>query len=421
MQSEIKNFNDINQKEKFLNNTPCGIMFEEIYKKVEVQMYLNKITKNAIEKLENNYSKLKLDYNLNKITDELNNTLSNEIDDDKIRQENFNQKYIQNLDESLLKKLLEENKNNKNIYDYLNSKLSILNKKREKYSNKNFLSFCYGYKNSDKLINLYINKFYIAIDFIEQIFKDILNEIKTIPISIKKLCRIISELINQKFPNINTIDKNNFITKFFFDKLLIPFLTNRNIFLSISENTSYNLKIICQILKKYIDGDLFCSEDSEFNFTPFNLYIINNIENVFNLIQNLIKVELSPYIEIFINNKLTQDLEYDYFKENPNKNVSIKSILYNFIQIKALVTTMANNKQILFNDNKNFKIEKVFQKMMYNKNLQLLDKIINEEKEDYNKYIQSKNNKKEKKKEEELSIPKIKYFLITEIYLNEKY
>ena len=165
LQSEIKNLNDINQKEKFLNNTPCGIMFEEIYKKVEVQMYLNKITKNAIEKLENNYSKLKLDYNLNKITDELNNTLSNEIDDDKIRQENFNQKYIQNLDESLLKKLLEENKNNKNIYDYLNSKLSILNKKREKYSNKNFLSFCYGYKNSDKLINLYINKFYIAIDF----------------------------------------------------------------------------------------------------------------------------------------------------------------------------------------------------------------------------------------------------------------
>ena len=51
----------------------------------------------------------------------------------------------------------------------------------------------------------------------------------------------------------------------------------------------------------------------------------------------------------------------------------------------------------------------------------MLDKIINEEKEDYNKYIQSKNNKKEKKKEEELSIPKIKYFLITEIYLNEKY
>ena len=95
--------------------------------------------------------------------------------------------------------------------------------------------------------------------------------------------------------------------------------------------------------------------------------------------------------------------------------------MYYFIQIKALVTTMANNKQILFNDNKNFKIEKVFQKMMYNKNLQLLDKIINEEKEDYNKYIQSKNNKKEKKKEEELSIPKIKYFLITEIYLNEKY
>ena len=52
MQSEIKNLNDINQKDKFLIDTHCGVMFEEIYKKVEVQMYLNMITKNAIENLE---------------------------------------------------------------------------------------------------------------------------------------------------------------------------------------------------------------------------------------------------------------------------------------------------------------------------------------------------------------------------------
>ena len=73
---------------------------------------------------------------------------------------------------------------------------------------------------------------------------------------------------------------------------------------------------------------------------------------------------------------------------------------------------MANNKQILFNDNKNFKIEKVFQKMIYNKNLQLLDKIINEEKEDYNKYIRVRIIKKKRKKKKNYLYQKLNIFLL---------
>lgn len=131
-----------------------------------------------------------------------------------------------------------------------------------------------------------------------------------------------------------------------------------------NENTLYNLKLICRIIKKYINGDLFCSDNSEIHFTPFNMYIINNIEKTFVLFQNLIKVELTPYIENLINNKFPPDFEYDYFNENPNKSATIKSILYNFYQLKALVTIIDNNKQILFNENKNIKIQKIFQKLM---------------------------------------------------------
>ena len=46
-------------------------------------------------------------------------------------------------------------------------------------------------------------------------------------------------------------------------------------------------------------------------------------------------------------------------------------------------------------------------------------KIFNQEKEEYNKYKERKNNQKGKIKEEEK--PKIKYFLLSNIYVNEKY
>ena len=422
MQSEIKNLNDINQKDKFLIDTPCGIMFDEIYKKIEIQMYLNKITKNAIEYLEKNYSNTKLDYNLNKIINELNSSLLNEMNDNKKREEDFKQKYLAIFDESSLSKLIEENKNNKNLSEFLNNKLSIISKEKQKYLNKKFLYFCFEHNNSDKIINLYKSKFYIAIDFIEQIFTDILNEIRFIPTPIKKICRIISELINQKFPNINTIDKSIFISKFFFNKLLIPFLSNRNIFTFINDNTLYNLKVISQILQKYINGNLFNSGDSEFSFSPFNWYTIYNIDNIITLYQNMIKVQLPSYLDNLINNKLSPDYEYDYFNENQEKNVNMLSILYNIEQVKEIINAINNNKNIIFIGNKNSIIKKIIERLMLKNNIDLINEIINREKENLNKYKKIKNLKEKFKKEElTFSKPKIQYFIITQIKVNKKY
>ena len=421
MQSEIKNLNDINQKDKFLVGTPCGIMFEEIYKKAEIQMYLNNITKNAIENLEEKYSNHQLEYNLNKIVVELDKQLLN--DNGVQKSPEFHRKYIKNLDEASLELLIDQNITNKNMYDFLNSKMTLLsNNVQQKFSNQRFLSFCYEYKNSDILINLYANKFNIAINFFDQIFKNILNEMGSIPNSLKKICRIISDLISKKFPLINTVDKIDFITKFFFNKLLIPFLSNRNIFNYISDNTLYNLKVICNIFKKCINGEFFSNDDLEYSLTPFNWYFINNIDNIVNIYQNLTKVQLPSYLENLINNKLPPDFEYDYYKENPKKIANVQSILYNIKQLKALVTTMDNNKQILFPDNKNTTVLKAAQKLLQKNSKNIMEQIIKEEKNDINLYNQRKNNKKENKKEdEEMPKLKVKYFLISELCLDKKY
>ena len=421
LQSEINNLKDISQKDKFLNNTPCGIMFEEIYKKIEVQNYLNKITKNAIENLDKEHQ---LYYNMNKIVEELNNALPNEINEDNKGREDFNQKYLPNLDISHLENLIEEHKNDQNMHDFLNSKLTIFSKNGEdKFSNKNFLSFCYGNKNSDKLINLYKSKFYIAIDFIEQITKDILNEVNSIPDSIKRLLRIISELVTQKFPNINAIERSSFISKFFFDKLLIPFLTTPNIYSYKSDNTLNNLKLICLILQKYVSGEFFISDDSDYCLTPFNWYTIYNIKNIVNLFHELTKINLSNYLENLINSKLPPDYEYNYFNENPDKYANMQSILYNIHQIKALVETINNNKNALSTGNKRniIRIKKSVEKLMLKENMQLMENMIKEEKDNYDKYNQRKKNKKDKKKEGELPNPKTLYFLFFKLSINDKY
>ena len=223
---------------------------------------------------------------------------------------------------------------------------------------------------------MYKSKFYAVIDFIEQIIKDIIKNKNSIPVPIKKLCKIISELIIQKFPNINMVDRNSFISKFFFNKLLIPFLSTNYLFSHISKNTISNLKFICSILQKYISGNLFCSDDSEYSFTPFNWYIIYNIKYSFPLFESLTKVNLSSHQENLINNKLPLDYEYEYFKENPDKDAYISSIIININQIKALIVTIdSNKKKLLFTDNNINSIKRATEKLMVGHNKELIENI----------------------------------------------
>ena len=135
IQSEINKLNNINQCEKFLEETPCGILLGELRRKSDIQAYFNNIIIKVIENLEANNSMNKIDFDADRMFNFHDKKHSNKQDEvylkypsgdnnsdsislegggisrDKKKtqneQENFNQKYIPSLNKKVLLKLIE--------------------------------------------------------------------------------------------------------------------------------------------------------------------------------------------------------------------------------------------------------------------------------------------------------------------------
>ena len=462
IKSEIDSLTNINQNSKFLEETPCGIMLGELRRKSDIQAYFKNIIQNAIEDLEANNSTNKIDFDADKMvnfyeklgskkdkkdneiyckypsSDQNSDSISLEdgINRDKKKaqkeQEQFNQKYIPNLDKRQLIKIIEENKDDKEKHDYLYSKLSICGNEENIFTNERLLTFLNKYKHPERLLFIYQNHFMIVINFLDAIIKNIIENFHLVPYSIKCLCRIISELITTKFPSISSPEKCVFISKFFFGKLLIPILLNPGVeaFVNnfISQNSLYNLGVIAKILKKYVSGDFYTNNDIEFNFTPFNWYFITNIKDIFTIFKEITKVRFPTFIENFVNNKLPADYEYSYFNENPDEVVNLRSILYNIDQLSALIETMDEHNKEIFLDKKGIKIQKAIEKLKLPNNQELIRNIINSERvlresKTMKEKDRKKGKEKDKKKAEITGEIQVKqhYFLITNLDSNESY
>ena len=461
IKSEIDSLTNINQNSKFLEETPCGIMLGELRRKSDIQAYFKNIIQHSIEDLEANNSTNKIDFDADKMvnfyeklgskkdkkdneiyckypsSDQNSDSISLEdgINRDKKKaqkeQEQFNQKYIPNLDKRQLIKIIDENKDDKEKYDYLYPKLSTCGNEENIFTNERLLTFLNKYKHPERLLFIYQNHFMIVINFLDSIIKNIIENFHLVPYSIKCLCKIISELITTKFPSISSPERCIFIAKFFFGKLLIPILLNPGVeaFVNnfISQNSLYNLGVIAKILKKYVSGNFYTNSDVEFNFTPFNWYFITNIKDIFTIFKEITKVRFPTFIANFVNNKLPADYEYNYFNENPDEVVNLRSILYNMDQLSTLVETMNMHFKEIFSD-KNGKIQKAIEKLKLQNNQELIKNIINSEKViKETKSMKEKDKKKGKQKDkgkaeivEEVEV-KQHYFLITNLDSNESY
>ena len=413
-------------------------MLGELRRKSDIQLYFNNIIKNAIENLEVNNSNFIIDFNPKKIDKYFERKYS---DSGKnypyLKYPSTEHSESDNIDATVsipdlykidLKKLEEENKK---MFNYLNSKLSY-----EK-GEKNFMNEILDmFKNPKNLVNykvnIYLKSFMIVINFIDTIIKNIIENIHLIPHSIKYLCRIILEIIKQKFPNISIPDKNAFIAKFFFGKLLIPMFENPGaedlINNFISDSTSENLKIISKILNKFASGMFYKNNSNESYFSPFNWYFISNSEKLFDIFKDLIKVKFPSFIDNLINNKLPPDYKYDYFKENPDEVINFRSIFFNLEQVEALAQTINEYEREICKDEKSKIIKKAIEKLLATNNQQIIEGIIKSEKE-----VKGELKNKDKKKEKDKDIEKknesenkekdaiIHYFLITGLDSNEKY
>ena len=450
LKEEIDKLNSPDEYDKFLNNSPCGCLLEEFRKKIDIKKYLKTIICDSIKDLEEENSNLNISFDIKKLEQRFNKNNKDSkikkeefistnyislsfasLDNDNFRnqkklrklQEIFNQKYIISLNKEFLKETLKNVQGNKKMYDFVNAKIIECNED-ELFSNKNFIDTNI-YKSSYPQIVflLYQIYFMITTNFIDLIMKNIINNLQSMPYSIKIICKIIFLLISKKFPSVSEMEKNVFVSKFFFEKLIIPAIQNPGIeaFISdfiISTNTVENLKIISEILHKFTLGEFYKSKDKDICFTSFNLYFLEKMDKLFNIFENIIKVNLPSFIDKFINNELPSDYHYDYFIENPDEIITHRSILFNLEQAKALLLTINKLKKDIFFDKKYIKLEKTIEKLMNKNNQNLLNTILSEGNKSE---LDLKSKKRVSKVYKNFEPLKLHYFLETSFLYNEKY
>ena len=465
LQNEINGLHDINQSDDFLNNTPCGIILEELKRKGDIQAYFKDIIFNDVQKLEVNYSSVAFKFKIDKLEEDFKTKNSKELkgkkysktDEQYLRYrkgssmeirgsldesfanvfeycnknnknqsslDKFNEKYSPDLNKTALQALIEENKDKKIIIDYLNPKLNEVENSQDIFSNKIFFNKLFQNDLSKELLFQYHNYFNVIISFIDSILDKIINNFHLLPYSVKCLCKIISILITKKFPTISDLEKNVYIARFFFGKLLIPFLKNPGVeaFINnfiISGNTLSNLSIICQIIAKFSSGKFYTS-NIKCEFTPFNWFFIEKIEKLFNICEHITKARLPSFIEKFINNELPDDYKYEYFKENPDEVISHNSICFNLDQIKAIISSFKNCESQLFANNNNSVLKKTLDKLSSKNSLKLINNLLSKERKEQPETVKPTKRDKFPVKVE-VEGPKVHYILLKNLVKNEEY
>ena len=460
LSEEINSLLYVEQNINFLDGTCCGYLLEELRKKKDVQAFFKNIIIDSIENLETNYSNLKFNFEIDSLNTEFteetkNNSSKKTINIDNIylntlaknanfediinfenrkfietEQINFNMKYIPPLNKKICEEFARNNKIdvNKSLYSLYTSQLESSNDQLL-YSNEQMLLNINRYKLPEKLIYVYQNNFCRVKDFINSILEKIINNFHLLPYSIKCFSKIISLLIEQKFPEITESEKIIFFGKFFFGRLLIPILRNprTEAFISniiISENTMNNLQLICDIISKFVSGELYTSDNyKSCGFTPFNWYFIEKSEILYKIFEHSSKVRLPTFIEDFINNKLPADFEYDYFQQNKDEVINFRSVCFNIHEALALINITEQCKSQIFTnpDTDTGLFQKSFDRLVSKYSKNIIEEIKNKENNSQELTESPTINKFVILSSEEFEQPKKKtfYFLMTSLEINE--
>ena len=411
LKDEIDKLNDINDVEHFLDNTKCGYLLEELQKMPDIQLFFKKVIFKTVEKVERNLSfreinlcigekkkeliRLKtfdekaLEKNNKKTQEELyENIVNNKIVDfsinysknentRKIKDRNnlFVNNYSPNLEieefENRAKNAKNENKKDLSEYfDKFANEIKMSNN-YDLYSNRTLMKHILNSSLNlpSYILSFYQNDFLDVIPFIEQLIKDLMNNLILLPNSIKYICKIISVLIKKKFKDIKKCDENAFISKFLLEKLLIPIISfpSLNGLISdfvISGITLKNIKLITFIIQKLFSGNLFKNNNNEYHYTPFNWFFINKMDNILNFFEKATNVTLPNFIEKFVEDKLPKDYLYNYFDENEEQIYASISICFSIKNLISILDGLDKSKDFLKNDNpKIIKISRAFERL----------------------------------------------------------
>ena len=448
--------NEIGNKKdykKFLEDTPCGILLEQLKMKQDVQTYFKTLIFKIVATLEEENSSYELNFNLKNIQEEFNKTkeeieteykktgkkqkiITNdffkksnydfeskgESDEQNKDIETFNIKYIPNFNKEEYRKIMDKTEKNKKMKDFFMSQYQTVMENPTIFSNETFLKNLFECPASKEILASYQIDFMKVIKILDSFLKSLMKYLYLLPYSVKCVCKMIILMIRKKFSDLSIVEQNAYISKFFFHKLFAPIFENPGVgalinnFI-ISGITQNNLKIISYIIKQLFSGKFFMDVEFESNYTPFNWYFIDKIQEVYSFFENLTQVTLPPFIEKLINNELPKSFEYNYFKENPEEGIFHRSICFSFKDLYVIVKNMKELSDIFFsNDDKSpFKI--TFQKLINKSNSNEFEKIKKRVEYDEIKIYDPK----KKKEYKERGYPILKYFLLSELLTNQKY
>ena len=464
LKDEIDKLSNPEDFNYFLNDTKCGILLDQIFKQNDIQVYFKSILMKTIEKLELINSNRKIQFEPSKKEEELvkyekilkkntlrktkNKTKEDLLKDliDSINFENFNCNRMDLLEDLIINKIDQElftikyvpditkkefedrikkakEKNDKNIL-YYELKIKEINESGDDnlFSNKEFLKNIQSLKLSMNVLQFYRADFNLIIAYIEQILKNLKENAHLLPYSVKCLCKIISILIQKKFPQINDVQKNSFVSCFLFQKILVKILKNPAVNALIGEfivsgNTLHNLSIIINILIHLTTGNLFKNGSSETCYTPFNWFILDKMPELMSFYDHINKVSLPDFIDKFVNGKLDKSYKYNYFKENPDEILTHMSICYNIDNLISILKCIDKNRDEITKldsaNNPKCILMTSFKRLYNEKSLEKIMKFA-QQKPDIN--ITAYNN---------IAItqtaPTINFFLFTKKIINEKY
>ena len=408
--NEINNIQDISKIDTFLDKSQCSYLLGQLIEKKDVKDFFKIILQNIVEDIGSNQfnfdiqeirqNQMKKRKTINKVifekdlkkTDTAKEKPKNEAikvsqdNNDDIAKRTFSSNSLMNkADEMLTNKLIKENENyqlfsskylakisfeelnqkikntdNECLKDYYKYILSNAKNDDNAYSQDYFVDAISVAKNAETILVLYQQDFFKTTEFIDKLFENLNANYRILPYAIRCVCKIIFQLVENKFPKANKIEKNLFISQFFFKILLNPILLKPDINALInnyiiSNNILNNAKLITKIIGQFVSFKLYRNAlmAQGGNYTPFNIYFMEKIPEVFEFYEKIIQVNLPPFIDKLINGNISiDDYKFNYFKENPNEVLFHKSMLLNIDEFNAIFQNLSKNKEKLLNMNK---------------------------------------------------------------------
>ena len=393
LKNEISGLTQQNIPQAFLKESFNSFLFRGLLRKDDVKSYFGIVLKDVIEKMENKEdSNMELNFELNRILNDIakKKNEENEKTKGKLKRKtqleqksargsktygicltepsmtsfSFGQSYVltegstpnttfdkykADLSKAELIEMINKEKDEKMI-KYLNNQLLQYENDEGIYQNQTFLSNVYKCNNSEEVYEIYKTNYNIITELLDLLYDNFLSNVHIIPYSIKCVCKMISILIKKKFPNISLLEHNNFISEFFFEKILKPIFTipDYNGLISsviVSNVTKKNIILLQKILKQLINGK-FYKANTQPDFTFFNRFFIHMMPKVFSFFENLTDVQLPSILQKLINNKIDENnFVYDYFEENPNEKVTHISMCFTIDDIITIFKIIQNNEK----------------------------------------------------------------------------